>query len=140
MKLDESACLILRGMEAHGKVEKPLAPPLTILGSTEAPSTQALPSLPCVLSFVPAMMARDEQLALRLKAPENSLFCPYYQRQVQMTAFRTRVCTHASLMRPLSVYKGVSCNRFFKAKEPGVLFLDEANKLEAAAMLSLTAA
>ena len=76
MKLDESACLILRGMEAHGKVEKLLAPPLTILGSTEAPSSQALPSLPCVLSFVPAMMARDEQLALRLKAPENSQHSP----------------------------------------------------------------
>lgn len=70
----------------------------------------------------------------------RAVFCPYYQRQVQMTAFRTRVCTHASLMRPLSVDKGISCNRFCKAKEPGVLFLDEANELEAAAMLSLTAA
>ena len=56
-----------------------------------------------------------------------------------MARFRACLCTHAFLLRLLAADKGVSCSKFFKAKNPGVLFIDEASEIEVGALLSLTA-
>ncbi|CAK9081148.1 unnamed protein product [Durusdinium trenchii] len=56
-----------------------------------------------------------------------------------MTQFRSCLRTHGFLLRLLAADKGLSCIKFFKAKNPGVLFIDETSELEVGAFLSLTA-
>ena len=69
----------------------------------------------------------------------RAVFALYYQREVEMTQFRSCLCTHGFLLRLLAADKGLSCIKFFKAKNPGVLFIDETSELEVGAFLSLTA-
>ena len=70
----------------------------------------------------------------------RAVFALYYQREVEMTQFRSCLRTHGFLLRLLAADKGLSCIKFFKAKNPGVLFIDETSELEVGAFLSLTAA